>query len=110
RGPTRPSDYDVETADYYTYAQTQAGEQIARVSKAAKGRGARLYVDLPGGAHPDGYDAWPYQDQFVAGMSVGAPPDLLAPEGQNWGFAPLNPEPLRVSGYAYVRAYLRHHL
>ena len=110
RGSLLPSDYDAETADYYAYAQTQAGEQIARVSRAARERGARLYVDLPVGVHPDGYDAWRYQDQFVEGMSVGAPPDLLAPGGQDWGFAPLSPEALRTSGYEYVRAYLRHHL
>ncbi len=110
RGSLLPSDYDAKTADYYAFAQAQAGEQIARVSQRAKERGARLYVDLPVGVHPDGYDAWRYQEQFVEGMSVGAPPDLLAQEGQNWGFAPLNPEPLRASGYQYVRAYLRHHL
>ncbi len=53
-----------------------------------------------------GYDPWRYQHLFVEKMSVGAPPDLLAPEGQNWGFQPLNPTALRQHGYEYVRDYL----
>lgn len=110
RGSLLPEDYDAATADYYAFAQTVAGEQIARLSQAARARGARLYLDLPVGVHPDGYDAWRYQKQFVEHMSVGAPPDLLAPDGQDWGFAPLNPDAQRRSGYEYVRAYLRHHL
>jgi 4-alpha-glucanotransferase len=110
RGSLLPSDYAVETADYYACTQMLASKQLEDVSHAARARGVRLYVDLPVGVHPDGYDAWRYQDLFVEAMSVGAPPDLLAPEGQNWGFAPLNPEALRRSGYEYVRAYLQRHL
>jgi 4-alpha-glucanotransferase len=110
RGSLLPEDYDAATADYYAFAQTVAGEQIAGVSDAARERGARLYLDLPVGVHPDGYDAWRYQKQFVEHMSVGAPPDLLARDGQDWGFAPLNPEAQRRSGYEYFRAYLQHHL
>jgi len=110
RGSLLPSDYDSETADYYAFAQATAGEQMAALARRTRERGLRLYVDLPVGVHPDGYDAWRHQDLFVEGMSVGAPPDLLAPEGQNWGFQPLKPESLRTSGYEYMRAYLRHHL
>jgi 4-alpha-glucanotransferase len=110
RGSLLPGDYDPDVAAYYAFAQMQAGEQIARVSEKARERGARLYVDLPVGVHPDGYDAWRYQEQFVEEMSVGAPPDLLAPDGQDWGFAPLNPDVQRLSGYEYMRAYLRHQL
>jgi 4-alpha-glucanotransferase len=80
------------------------------VSRKARDQGTRLYLDLPVGVHPDGYDAWRYQDLFADGLSAGAPPDLLAPEGQNWGFSPLNPEALRRSGYRYMRDYLEHHL
>jgi 4-alpha-glucanotransferase len=110
RGSLLPDDYDAPTADYHAFAQAVAGEQVARVSDAARQNGARLYLDLPVGVHPDGYDAWRYQRQFVDHMSVGAPPDLLAPDGQDWGFAPLNPEAQRRAGYEYVRAYLQHHL
>jgi 4-alpha-glucanotransferase len=105
-----PDDYDAAVAAYYALAQTVAADQASHASREAGEHGVRLYLDLPVGVHPDGYDAWRYQRQFVEEMSVGAPPDLLAPEGQDWGFAPLNPEAQRRSRYEYVRAYLEHHL
>jgi len=106
-GSLSDSDYDSEAADYYAFAQWQAQEQIARLEDVAHGRDVRLYLDLPVGVHPDGYDTWRYQHLFVEKMSVGAPPDLLALDGQNWGFQPLNPDALRLHGYDYMRAYLR---
>jgi 4-alpha-glucanotransferase len=60
--------------------------------------------------HPDGYDAWRHRDLFIRGVSLGAPPDLLAIDGQNWSFEPLDPERLRETGYDYLIRYLRHHL
>jgi 4-alpha-glucanotransferase len=104
------SDYDAATADYHAFAQWQAQEHMAAVAERSKQKDVRLYLDLPVGVNPDGYDAWRYQDLFVQGMSVGAPPDLLALQGQNWGFQPLNPERLRATGYRYLIDYLRHHL
>jgi 4-alpha-glucanotransferase len=110
RGNLSGFDYDPETADYFAFAQEQARRQIEALSAAAREHEVLLYLDLPVGVHPDGYDAWRYQDLFVDGIRVGAPPDLLARDGQNWGFAPLDPERLRESGYEYMRAYLSHHL
>jgi 4-alpha-glucanotransferase len=44
--------------------------------------------------------------------SIGAPPDILGPLGQNWGLPPLNPEVLQATGYdAYIkllRANMKH--
>jgi 4-alpha-glucanotransferase len=94
------------TFRYYAYAQWMADEQL----REAAARGARLYLDLPLGVHPDGYDAWRYREAFADSVSVGAPPDPLAPAGQDWKFAPLHPGAVREDGYAYVRASLRHHL
>jgi 4-alpha-glucanotransferase len=109
-GSLTDSDYDPETVDYYAFAQWQAQQQMIRLEDETRARDVRLYLDVPVGVHPDGYDAWRYQDLFVDKMSVGAPPDQLALEGQNWGFQPLNPEALRQHGYEYVRAYLSRHM
>jgi 4-alpha-glucanotransferase len=109
-GALSAADYDGDCAAYYTFAQSEAGRQIASLASKARKHGVRLYLDLPVGVHPDGYDAWRYQELFIPRMSVGAPPDLLARDGQDWGFAPLNPEALRACGYEYMRAYLQHHL
>jgi 4-alpha-glucanotransferase len=109
-GSLKPTDYKAKTADYYALAQWLAQEQMSRLVDAAHQESLRLYLDLPIGVHPDGYDPWRYQRLFVEGMSVGAPPDLLAPAGQNWGFQPLNPLAQRQNGYKYTRAYLRRHM
>ncbi|MDR5683263.1 MAG: 4-alpha-glucanotransferase [Armatimonadota bacterium] len=101
------ADADVSdgTFRYYACAQWMADAQL----REAAGTGVRLYMDLPLGVHPDGYDAWRYRRAFAEGVSVGAPPDPLAPQGQDWGFAPPHPFAVREDGYAYLRACLRHH-
>lgn len=93
-----------EAAEVYVYAQWLASAQLADVA----GSGTWLYLDLPLGVHPDGFDAWRFREQFVQGVSVGAPPDPFAASGQDWSFAPLNPLRAREDGYAYLRACLAH--
>ena len=41
------------------------------------------------------------RNSFLNGVSTGAPPDGLAPEGQDWGFRPLHPENIRQDRYKY---------
>jgi 4-alpha-glucanotransferase len=89
--------------------QWLAQEQIQELSQPGPEGGAGLYLDLPLGVHPHGYDAWRRQDLFVRSFTVGAPPDPLSAAGQNWGFSPIHPENLRRSGYDYYIACLRHH-
>ncbi|HWI14686.1 MAG TPA: 4-alpha-glucanotransferase, partial [Burkholderiales bacterium] len=40
-------------------------------------------------------------------VSVGAPPDPLGPDGQNWGLPPVDPAALRADGYRYWSALIR---
>jgi len=72
--------------------------------------GGGLYLDLPLGVHPDGYDVWADRASFALDVAAGAPPDSFFTAGQNWGFAPLHAERIRENGYAYLRACLAHHL
>ncbi|HEX5369857.1 MAG TPA: 4-alpha-glucanotransferase, partial [Dehalococcoidia bacterium] len=109
-GRLSPGDFDIDTSNYYAFAQWRLDAQMTGLSRRSYAADVRLYLDLPVGVHSDGYDAWRYRDLFVPGVSVGAPPDLLALDGQNWGFEPLNPVQQRASGYEYMRAYLAHHL
>ncbi|MGH7467727.1 MAG: 4-alpha-glucanotransferase [Longimicrobiales bacterium] len=106
-GRLEPSDYHADHAAYHRFSQYAATRQLAAISHA---RGARLYLDLPLGVHPDGYDSWRERDLFAPGVATGAPPDAFFTQGQNWGFAPMRPNALRVSGYAYLRAALQTHL
>jgi 4-alpha-glucanotransferase len=69
-----------------------------------------MYLDLPLGVHPDGYDVWRERSAFAAEVAGGCPPDIVFPRGQNWGFAPLHPQGIRAQGYRYVRAFVRHQM
>lgn len=86
-------------------------EQAARRGRAA-GLSLGIYQDLAIGSAPNGSDAWAYQGLFAIGATLGAPPDPLAPTGQNWGLPPIVPHRLRDQRYAYwialLRATLRH--
>ncbi|NJD10816.1 MAG: 4-alpha-glucanotransferase, partial [Gemmatimonadetes bacterium] len=109
-GDFQPGDYAPEDEQYYRYAQWQAERQLAAIGEAAGKGAAALYLDLPLGVNPDGYDAWRFCEIFADGASVGAPPDTLFTGGQDWGFRPFSPEQLRSSGYAYLIEALRQHL
>ncbi|TMF87012.1 MAG: 4-alpha-glucanotransferase [Chloroflexi bacterium] len=73
---------------------------------------AGLVNDLAIGVNPDGADAWAWQDQLAAGVSVGAPPDPFNAEGQDWGLPPFDPWRLRGAAYEpfvqTLRAAFRH--
>ncbi|MBN1863093.1 MAG: 4-alpha-glucanotransferase [Dehalococcoidales bacterium] len=104
------TDYAEESKRYHLYVQWLAHQQIERASKMVRDEGLKLYLDLPLGTHPDGYDVWREPDAFVRGASAGAPPDAVFTRGQNWRFPPLHPEGVREQGYRYVTSCLRHHL
>jgi 4-alpha-glucanotransferase len=98
-----------EEVAYHLWLQWLADTQIAAAQAQARGAGMALglYLDLAVGVRPDGADAWAHPAAYARGVSLGAPPDHLAPGGQSWGLAPLSPEGLRASGFAPFRAMLR---
>lgn len=59
-----------------------------------------LYRDLAVGVTQGGVETWHDRDLYCVEASVGAPPDILGPLGQNWGIAPLNPHVLVERAYA----------
>ena len=87
--------------NFYRYIEWQCDEQIAAVQSASRRAGMPigLYTDFAIGIDPHGADAWMFQDDFAEGASVGAPPDLFSPKGQNWGLAPPHPDKVEQSGY-----------
>jgi len=82
-----------ERLDFFLYLQWLADTQIAAAQSLARERGMRigLYGDLAVGANPVGSEVWSNQSLYVAGASVGAPPDPLALNGQDWGIPPIDP-------------------
>jgi len=103
-------DYDEENKRYHLYVQWLAHQQLKNVSEKAAEKSVQLYLDLPLGVHPDGYDVWREAETFIPDTSAGAPADAVFTKGQNWEFPPLHPERIREQGYRYVIACLRHHL
>ena len=88
---------------FHAWLQLLLDEQL----HAAASHGVRLLQDLAIGADPDGADAWLWQDLLAEGVSVGAPPDDFAPEGQQWGIPPFIPWRLRDAGYRPLAELLR---
>lgn len=82
-------------------AQYLAHEQLA----AIEGDGTAAFaLDLPIGSHPGGYETWAHPDLWAPAMAVGAPPDAMFSDGQNWGFPPQLPGEAERSGFALWRA------
>ncbi|HSB44840.1 MAG TPA: 4-alpha-glucanotransferase [Nitrospira sp.] len=97
---------------FFQYIQWIATEQLTEVRRNAEqvGMPVGLYNDLALGAERNGAEAWMYQSVLALDADCGAPPDALAPEGQNWGLPPVNPIALRASGYELFIQLLRKNL
>ncbi|HUZ91604.1 MAG TPA: 4-alpha-glucanotransferase, partial [Methylocella sp.] len=106
-GPLRsPSDHGVaafaaahaEAISRAMFLQWLADRQFAA---AARTSGLRLgfYRDLAVGCAPDGAEAWAQPELFMRGVSIGAPPDLLGPNGQVWSLPPYDPRALACGGF-----------
>jgi 4-alpha-glucanotransferase len=94
---------------FHVYAQWLASRSLGAVQHEAREQGMAigLIADLAVGIDPGGSDAWAMQESMLSGLTVGAPPDPLGPQGQNWGLTGFSPRGLRLSGFAPWIAMLR---
>lgn len=97
---------------FYCYLQWQADEQLRRAAEACaeKGMEIGLYRDLAVSVNRAGAEAWSNQDLYARGVSVGAPPDPFALNGQDWGLPPYIPDTLRENAYAPFIETLRQNM
>jgi len=109
-GDLSQTQVDQDIARFYQYAQWLAELQMSSSTPGKPAGPSGLYLDLPLGVHPDGYDAWRYREGFLPAASCGAPPDLLFTTGQDWGSPPPHPDIIRRRGYDYLRSVLAHHM
>ncbi|MGI8626418.1 MAG: 4-alpha-glucanotransferase [Geodermatophilaceae bacterium] len=85
---------------FFAWLQWALDEQIRSST-----HGMTVLQDLPIGVDGGGADAWAWQDQLADGVRIGAPPDLLNTNGQNWGSPPLIPWRMRAREYdAFIAA------
>ncbi|MEI9813230.1 MAG: 4-alpha-glucanotransferase [Acidobacteriota bacterium] len=94
---------------YYKFLQWQLDRQFAEVQDHARSCGMKigLYHDLALATDQFGADLWANRPFFAKGARVGAPPDELAPSGQDWGFPPPARDVHRASGYELFAQSIR---
>lgn len=103
-----------DAVSFHAWLQWIADQQLQSAAQAASDSGMEigLYRDLAVGADRFGSEAWRDPSAILSSASIGAPPDPLGPQGQNWGLPPLDPHALALDGlHAFrelVRANIRH--
>lgn len=100
--------------NYHIFLQWLTSCSYAGAQRACRDAGMMvgLIADLAIGMDGSGSHAWSRQDEILHGLSIGAPPDYYAADGQNWALTTFSPRGLAASGYApfieTLRASLRH--
>ena len=87
--------------------QIQLQAAAAHARALAAGMSIGLYHDLALATDQYGADLWALRPFFATGSRVGAPPDELAPSGQDWGFPPPHREAHRHNGYQLFAQSIR---
>ncbi|MBS9478504.1 glycogen debranching protein GlgX [Ancylobacter radicis] len=96
------------------WQQWVADRQLAGAAQRARNAGLTLgfYRDLAVGTALEGAEAWSEAAMLMHGVTIGAPPDPLGPQGQNWNLPPFDPLAWQRDGYdafaRLVRANMRH--
>ncbi|WP_410013208.1 4-alpha-glucanotransferase [Sodalis sp. C49] len=99
---------------FFSWLQWQAARQFDacfRLSRRLE-MPIGLYRDLAVGVSEGGMETWSDRTLYCLAASVGAPPDKLGPQGQNWCLPPQDPNVLIARAYepfiAMLRANMRH--
>ena len=99
---------------YAQWLQWIADGQLAAAARRANSAGLELgiYRDLALGCAYEGGEVWARPELFAISISMGAPPDPFARDGQVWNLPPFNPLALARAGYEpfaeILRANMRH--
>ena len=80
---------------YLAYVQFEMCWQVSQSFKMPIG----LYRDLAVGVAEGGSETWCDRELYCLKASVGAPPDILGPLGQNWGLPPMDPHVITARAY-----------
>ena len=68
------------------YVQYHLHVQLKRAADYARSKGVMLKGDLPVGFSRDSVEVKQLPELFHMDMQMGTPPDVLTPQGQNWGY------------------------
>jgi len=86
---------------FFLWLQWQAALQLEKANEVAHQHNMTvgLYRDLAVGVSEGSAEIWGNKDLYCINASVGAPPDVLGPLGQNWGLPPMDPAKLYQQQY-----------
>ncbi|MFC6338710.1 4-alpha-glucanotransferase [Pseudomonas sp. CCM 7891] len=100
---------NVQQIGFFAFSQWLIARCLERAQQAARGSGMGigLIADLAVGADGGGSQAWSRQDELLADLTVGAPPDILNRAGQGWGISAFSPEGLQRNGFRAFIEMLR---
>ena len=99
--------HDPALQDALLVGQFLAERALADVATGLEGRGQTIALDLPVGAREDSWETATWPDLFVAGATIGAPPDRFFTAGQDWALPPLSPTTSRRDGHRVWAQLLR---
>lgn len=92
-----------EESAFLTWQQWQLDLQWRKARAEVQGLGVELMGDLPFVVAEDSADVWKHRRLFRAGMRVGAPPDAMCAEGQDWGLPLFDWAAMEKTGFAWMR-------
>lgn len=95
-----------EEARFWLWLQVLAEEQLGRAARTVTGCGIDIMGDIPILLAKDSADVWYRRQIFNLDRQAGAPPDMYAPKGQNWGFPLYDWDALQREGYAFWKERL----
>ena len=90
-----------QDVNFYLWLQWLAASQFDDCFRTSQARNMPLglYRDLAVGVAEGGAETWCDRELYCLQASVGAPPDILGPLGQNWGLPPMDPHIMEDRAY-----------
>jgi len=87
--------------EFYLWLQWLAHVQFSDCyqTSVALGMPLGLYRDLAVGVAEGGAETWSDTALYCLKATIGAPPDILGPQGQNWGLPPIDPHVMKERAY-----------
>ncbi len=98
-----------QDVEFYAFTQWLASEGLAAAQRQCRESGMKigLIADIAVGADGGGSQAWSRQEELLASVTVGCPPDLLNQKGQGWGISAFSPTGMVKHGFRAFIEMLR---